>query len=226
LLIASALWLAADERNVVHAQEEAPAPRIQTAEMPNLPAPAGLTAFPTAEGKLYPINLPAALKLGNVRSLDIELAGQRLQVALAQKQAASVLWLPNLIGGADYDRHDGPIQTIEGPVIGTSRSGFMVGGAPYAVFSLAEALFQPLAVRQTVRARQAQVQAAANDTLQAVTQAYFNLLGGAAAAASFSLLALWQSSHRVWALCQHREISSFEEISSKARVLASSLILA
>lgn len=53
--------------------------------------------------------------------------------------------------------------------------GFQIGGAPYLVVSLADAIFQPLAVRQTVRARQAQVQAAANDTLLALTQAYFNL---------------------------------------------------
>ena len=51
----------------------------------------------------------------------------------------------------------------------------MVGGAPYAVFAFTDAIFSPLAARQTVRAREAEVQAAANDTLLAVAQAYFNV---------------------------------------------------
>ncbi len=158
-----------------HGQEEAPAPRPLPSEVPNVPASPPLTSFATAGGKPYPINLLTALKLGNVRSLDIQLASRQLQAAVAQLQGARVLWLPNLFFGTDYYRHDGQIQNIEGNVFGVSRQGFMVGGAPYLIVSLADALFQPLAARQTVRARQAQVQAAANDTLLALTQAYFNL---------------------------------------------------
>jgi outer membrane protein TolC len=164
------LWL-----SLCHGQEEAPAPRPLPPDRPNVPAPPPLTTIATAGGKPYPINLPTAMKLGNVRNLDIQLATRQLQSAAAQLQGARVLWLPNLFFGVDYNRHDGPIQQIDGPVIDASRSSFMVGGAPYAVFAIADAIFQPLAARQTVRARQAQVQAAANDTLVALTQAYFNL---------------------------------------------------
>ena len=39
---------------------------------------------PRAGGKPYPINLPTAMKLGNARSLDIELATRRFQTAAAQ----------------------------------------------------------------------------------------------------------------------------------------------
>jgi outer membrane protein TolC len=159
----------------VHGQEEAPPPRPVTPTAPTLPAPPSATSLPTAGGKPYLINLPTAMKLGNARGLDIELASQRLQVATAQLQAAKVLWLPNLILGTDYYRHDGRVQDIQGNVFDTSKSGFQVGGAPYLVVGLAEAFFQPLAIRQTVRARNAEVQAAANDTLLALTQAYFNL---------------------------------------------------
>ena len=158
-----------------HGQEEAPPPRPLLPNAPNIPAPPPVTSFPTAGGKPYPINLPTAMKLGDVRNLDIQLASRQLQVAAAQLQAAKVLWLPSLYFGTDYYRHDGQIQNIEGSVFGVSRQGFMVGGAPYLVVSLADALFQPLASRQTVRARQAQVQAAANDMLWALSQAYFNL---------------------------------------------------
>jgi outer membrane protein TolC len=159
----------------IAAQEEAPAPRSMTSEAPQIPPPASAASIRTTTGKPYPINLPTAMKLGNARGLDIELAARRLQVAAAQLQGAKVLWLPNLIFGTDYYRHDGQIQDIQGNVFGTSKQGFQVGGAPYLVFSSAEAIFQPLAARQTVRARQADQQSAANDTLLAVTQAYFNV---------------------------------------------------
>lgn len=163
-------------RGSAQGQEEAPLPppRAESPQLPPLSAPP-VISFPTASGKPFPINLPTAMKLGNVRNLDIQLASQQLQAAAAQLQAARVLWVPSLIFGTDYYRHDGQIQNIEGNVFGVSRQGFMVGGAPILVFSLAEAFFQPLASRQTVRARQAQVQAAANDMLWALTQAYFNL---------------------------------------------------
>jgi outer membrane protein TolC len=155
-------------------QEEAPAPRLAPSA-PDIPPPSTAASFPTAGGKPYPINLPTAMKLGNARGLDIELASRRLQAAGAELQRAKVLWLPNLIFGTDYYRHDGQIQDIAGNVFGTSKQGFMVGGAPFAVFAFADAIFSPLAVRQTVRARQADMQAAANDTLLAVAQAYFNV---------------------------------------------------
>jgi outer membrane protein TolC len=140
-----------------------------------LPPPAAPPQLARMGGKPYPINLLAAMKLGNARNLDIQLASRQLQAAAAQLQGAKVLWLPNLIFGTDYYRHDGRIQDIQGNVFDTSKSGFQIGGAPYLVFNFADAIFQPLAARQTVRARQAQVQASANDTLMALTQAYFNL---------------------------------------------------
>jgi outer membrane protein TolC len=175
LLLVASVWLILCRREFARSQEEAPAPRLLAADAPNIPAPPPASSFPTAGGKPHPINLPTAMKLGNARNLDIQLASRQLQVSAAQLQAAKVLWLPNLIFGTDYYRHDGQIQDIQGQVFGTSKQGFQIGGAPYLVFGFADAIFQPLAVRQTVRARQAQVQAAANDTVLALTQAYFNL---------------------------------------------------
>src|SRR5262249_11269063 len=71
---------------------ELPPPPTPT-HNPSSTDPVGLPAPPeTVGGKPYPINLPTALKLGNVRGLDIELASRRLQAAGAQWQGARVLW--------------------------------------------------------------------------------------------------------------------------------------
>jgi outer membrane protein TolC len=122
-----------------------------------------------------PINLPTALSLAGVRPLDIALASERVQAAAAQLDRARVLWLPTIYLGTDYYRHDGQLQDVAGNVFGTSKDGFMVGAGPYAVFALSDAIFAPLAARQDVRAREALVQAARNDSLLAVAEAYFNV---------------------------------------------------
>ncbi len=125
--------------------------------------------------KPLPINLPTALRLANVQPIDIALASQRVQLAVAQLERARVLWLPTVLMGVDYFRHDGRIQDVAGNLFDTSKSSFMAGAAPVAVFAFSDALFEPLAARQVARARAAEVQTARNDSLLAVAEAYFNV---------------------------------------------------
>jgi outer membrane protein TolC len=158
-------------------------PPQHTAPMPTPSAkpPAGPAATipalppPGSPSRPFQINLPAALKLADATPLDIAVAAERLQAAAAQLQRANVLWLPSISVGVDYFRHDGQIQDVAGPVFTTSKSSFMVGASPNAVFALTDAIYSPLAARQVVRAREAGVQAARNDSLLAVAEAYFNV---------------------------------------------------
>jgi outer membrane protein TolC len=125
--------------------------------------------------KPLPINLPTALRLAGARPIDIAVASARIRLAVVQLDRAQVLWLPTIQVGTDYFRHDGQIQDVAGNVFGTSKSSFMVGAAPIAVFALTDAIFGPLAARQEVQARQAVWQTAVNDSLLAVADAYFNV---------------------------------------------------
>jgi len=152
-----------------HAQELPPTTDKQKAlAVPTPPAaPAGQQPLP--------INLPTALQLANAQALDVAIASQRIEVALAQLQRAQRLWLPTIYLGTDYYRHDGQIQETPGPVFGASRSSFMVGAGPSAVFAVSDAIFEPLAARQIVRAREAAFQTASNDTMLAVAEAYFGV---------------------------------------------------
>src|SRR5205823_13933729 len=95
--------------------------------------------------------------------------------AAAGLQRANVLWLPTVYLGADYFRHDGQLQDVAGNVFGTSKSSVMFGAGPNAVFAISDAIFEPLAARQVLRAREATLQTARNDTLLAVAEAYFNV---------------------------------------------------
>jgi outer membrane protein TolC len=130
---------------------------------------------PSAGEKALPINLASALQLANARSLDVAVAQERVQLAAAQYERAHVLWLPTIQFGGDYFRHDGRIQDVQGNIIDTSKSTLMAGAAPNAVFALSDAIFEPLAARQTRLSRQSSLQAATNDTVLAVAEAYFNV---------------------------------------------------
>ncbi len=128
-----------------------------------------------AADRPMPINLATALQLANARPIDVDVARERVHVAVAQLDRANVYWLPTLLGGADYFRHDGRIQDNPGNVTDVSKSAMMLGAGPSAVFAVTDALFAPLAARQVVAARAAEVQAASNDSLLAVAEAYFNV---------------------------------------------------
>src|SRR5262245_50710427 len=155
-------------------QEPAPLPAIVQVSHTAPPVPFAAPA-PTPCDRPLPINLPTALQLAGARPIDIDLASERIRIADAQLRRAQVLWLPTVFLGTDYFRHDGQIQDVAGNVFSTSKSSFMVGAGPFAVFALSDALFEPLAARQFARARQAELQTARNDSLLAVAEAYFTV---------------------------------------------------
>jgi outer membrane protein TolC len=156
------------------AQEQAPA--ASPLQLPHCRPPVPVAPpTPTPCDKPLPINLPTALQLANIRPIDIALASERIRVEAAALERAQVLWLPTVLLGVDYFRHDGQIQDIAGNVFGASRSNFQLGAGPFAVFAITDAIFAPLAQRQVVQAREAGLQAARNDSLLAVAEAYFNV---------------------------------------------------
>ena len=147
-----------------------------------LPAPTPVPAdtpkdsSPLPGEPVSPINLPTALRLANARPLDIAIAQERVSAAAAQLDLARCLWLPTLYIGSDYFRHDGTLQdSAQGVILHNSHSSVMVGAGPSMVFAMTDAYFAPLAARQVVAAQRANLRAAANDSLLAVAEAYFNV---------------------------------------------------
>ncbi|HXD87690.1 MAG TPA: TolC family protein [Urbifossiella sp.] len=161
-------------------------PTAPIAKLPQVPPIADST-------KRLPIDLPTALALTNARPIDVITAAERVKVAAAQLEQARALWLPSVTVGFDYNRHDGKLQNVDGSVIDADRQSWMFGAGSgignAAIINVNDAIFGPLIARQTIRAREADFQSAQNDSLVAVTDAYFNVqqargdLAGAAEAA-------------------------------------------
>jgi outer membrane protein TolC len=142
------------------------------------PASAGLPrggrSVDTPKG--LPINLATALQFAGARPLDIAAAEAQVRQSLALNLQAHALWIPNINGGIDYFRHDGVQQNIfTGANFRKGRQTFFVGGGPYLSVGLTDAIFAPLAARRVVASRTADLQAARNDVLLQVTQAFFEL---------------------------------------------------
>ena len=184
-------------------QQAAPAVQLTSARIPvdsdakrpPLPAPTPLAANASSsqpssrQREHLQIDLPTALRLADANNLQVAVAREQIRQALAKVDAANVLWLPAIRGGANYNRHDGSIQAVAGEQFNTNRGALYAGlgagvygaGTPivpgiYANFSLADALFQPLAARQFAASRNRAAAAATNDTLLAVAHAYLELL--------------------------------------------------
>lgn len=160
--------------------------KLASATVPEMPASAETIAPGQRD---MPIDLPTALRLANAQNLQVALAREQIRQALARVDAAQTLWLPSIRGGLNYNRHDGAIQAVDGTQFNTSRAAFYSGlgagiygaGTPmvpgiYANFHLTDALFQPLAARQSAGARSRAAMAATNDALLNVSLAYLELL--------------------------------------------------
>ena len=130
-----------------------------------------------------PINLAAALRLADARPLVVAAAQASTWVAQANLRRAQVLWIPTMFIGTCYIRHDGPgPDLINGIPIPPTKNldqnvNFWYHGAGMVnqFTQFTDAIFEPLAARQDVQARQADIQTAKNDALQETANAYFRV---------------------------------------------------
>src|SRR5271166_1225381 len=131
----------------------------------------------------FPINLATALRLSDARPLIVAAAQARVWVAEAQLTRAKVLWVPTLMFGADYVRHDGGGPDFnKGIMTAPSVNYFQAGGGldvsypgAFQFLNLTDAYFEPLVARQVLNSRQADIQTAKNDSLLMTADAYFSV---------------------------------------------------
>ncbi len=124
----------------------------------------------------FPINLATALRLSDARPLMVAAAQASVWVAEAQLTRAKVLWVPRLNIGADYIRHDGGGPDFnKGILTSPSVNFFYAGAGMWQKVALSDAIFEPLAARQVLKARQFEIQTAKNDALLETARAYFSV---------------------------------------------------
>ena len=125
--------------------------------------------------RTFPINLATAMRLANARPIDVQVAEQSVAIAARQLDRAKLLWVPNLVVGADFFRHNGGQQNFAGEIPRSDRGSAMVGFGPNVVFNITDAIYAPLAAKQDLKVRRAAMQTATNDATYAVAEAYFHV---------------------------------------------------
>jgi outer membrane protein TolC len=124
---------------------------------------------------VMPMNLPTALQLGDARPIIIAAAQASLQVAVAELKRAQVLWLPNLMMGGTWYRHDGGGTGNSGIEYIVGRDQYMLGLGPYLTWPFVDLLFLPREAKEQIAARRFDVQTAKNEALWKIAEAYFNV---------------------------------------------------
>jgi outer membrane protein TolC len=125
---------------------------------------------------VMPIDLGTALRLAGTNNLDIANAREVVALGRLQLERAQLLLIPNLTIGSTYLHHEGKIAKTEGNIIQANKDGLFVGGGPSMAVSFADAIFAPLVARQVADASKAGARRVHNDTLLAVSEAYFAVL--------------------------------------------------
>jgi outer membrane protein TolC len=186
-IIVATLTFHADEPLSCHAQPPAPAPSSLPPALPRrtIPPPRPASDLGTVKLKQapleptdlrFPINLAAALRLSDARPLMVAAAQASVWVAEAQLTRAKVLWVPQLNIGFDYIRHDGGGPDFNKGIMTAPSVNYFYGGAGlWQIQALTDVIFEPLAARQVLNSRQADIQTAKNDSLLMTADAYFRV---------------------------------------------------
>jgi outer membrane protein TolC len=130
-----------------------------------------------------PITFATALRLSDARPLIVAAAQASVWIAEAQLARAKVIWVPTLVFGGDYIRHDGGGPDFnKGVMTASSVNYFYAGGGLnvsnsglFQFINLTDAYFEPLVARQVLSAQQWEVQTAKNDALLQTANAYFRV---------------------------------------------------
>ena len=149
-------------------------------------------AIPEA-GPATPIDLSSALRLADGQNPVIGEARTLILAALAERQAARAILLPDLHAGSSYHDHTGPLQRGSGAILPETQQNAYVGGGAFAVGAgpasipavninspLAEAIYRPLAARQRVAGARLNASDTANKVLLDVASLYIELIGAEA----------------------------------------------
>jgi outer membrane protein TolC len=150
-----------------------------------LPPPRAVAVPPQTMTQLPPASMqnPAVgvtyldtLRIAVISNLNVAQAQTIVRQAQAARQRAEVVWLPNLITTTDYTNHEGRIQKTEGNVIKVNRDALLLATGPVISVALSDAVFNIGVARLALNASRAAQQRVTNDTLLAVSDAYFNVL--------------------------------------------------
>jgi len=137
------------------------------------------------------IDLPTALQLAGAKSLDVELARERLNEARAQESSTRARYFPWVSPSFTYRRHDGAIQDVAGNMLETGKYSYAPTLGLMAQLDLGDTIYQSRAAKENAAAANFGLAVNVQDAVLRAATAYFDL------AAEQSLVGVARESLRV-----------------------------
>src|SRR5437870_5667977 len=128
-----------------------------------------------AESKLLTIDLPSTLRLAGARSLDVQLAREKLDEAHAAEESAIERFFPWVAPGVAYRQHDNLIQNTEGLIEEVHKQSYAPGGTLSAQTDIGDAIFKSLEAHQLSKAARHGLDAQEQETILTAARGYFDL---------------------------------------------------
>ncbi len=126
---------------------------------------------------VYPIDLPAALRLAGARNLDVKMAYERLRESEANRRSALEQFFPWIAPGIGYHRRDGLAQAVPSGIISDAHfQSYSPGVTLTAQMALGDAIYNSLAAKQLVKLSDEALETERQDTILSAAQGYFELM--------------------------------------------------
>ncbi len=150
------------------AEELLPPPAVS-----QLPPPSPTDA---PQSTAIPISLDTVFRLAEQQNPQIGLARERINEAYAEKKLAEQRWLPDIYTGTSYYRHEGGIQSFQGPLINSSTGAMFAGTEINSQFDLRDYAFQKVNAQRQVWQQKGELSRVTSETLLDAANTYIDLL--------------------------------------------------
>lgn len=129
-----------------------------------------------AQPNTYAVDLATVLRLAGAQNLDVQLARNAIEEARGSYASAIQRFLPNLVPSANYLRHSGRAQAVDGTLLDVTKDSTTTGIGASAQIVVGDAIFSTLQSRQLLTAADAGAVAQERDSTVAAAQQYFDLV--------------------------------------------------
>jgi outer membrane protein TolC len=157
---------------------EEPQPVHPVAAQEVLPPPEALAPVPdhAPSPKAVPVNLDTVFHLAQDQNVRINLAREKLQEAFANKALAAKSWLPEILVGPSYYRHEGGISNEDGTLTRSSFGALFAGMELDGRLDLREATYRKVDAERKVWQQRGELSRMTSDNLLDAATTYVDLL--------------------------------------------------
>jgi outer membrane protein TolC len=153
-----------------------------TTGVSQLPAPRPMTdpavplSTPAADAPTLPIGLDTVFHLAQDQNAQVGIARAKVRQAYAEKDVASLKWLPDVYVGTAWYRHEGGIQNEDGTLTHSSTGAMFAGGELDGRFDVQAIAYEQINAQRKVWQQRGELSRVTSETLLDASDTYIDWL--------------------------------------------------